>query len=121
MMAQIVSAALINECRVLAAPASCGSIPTSGGKEDHVSMGMTAALKLRQVVANIERIVAIELMCAAQGLEFRLPLRSSEALERARQTVRSVVPRLEEDRSLGAEIETLAAALREGAFAEWCE
>jgi histidine ammonia-lyase len=121
MMAQIVSAALINECQVLAAPASCGNIPTSGGKEDHVSMGMTAALKLRQVVGNIERIVAIELMCAAQGLEFRLPLRSSAALERARQTVRRVVPRLEEDRSLGAEIETLATVLRAGTFGEWCE
>jgi histidine ammonia-lyase len=120
MMAQIVAAALINECQVLAAPASCGNIPTSGGKEDHVSMGMAAALKLRQVVDNIERIVAIELMCAAQGLEFRLPLRSSALLEGARQAVRSVVPRLEEDRSLGAEIEALAAAVREEAFAEWC-
>lgn len=121
MIAQIVAAALINECQVLAAPASCGNIPTSGGKEDHVSMGMTAALKLRQVVGNIERIVAIELMCAAQGLEFRLPLRSSAALERARQTVRTVVARLEQDRSLGAEIEALAAAVREGAFNKWCE
>lgn len=121
MMAQIVAAALINECQVLAAPASCGNIPTSGGKEDHVSMGMAAALKLRQVVGNIEQIVAIELMCAAQGLDFRLPLRSSAPLEGARQAVRSVVPRLEEDRSLGAEIEALAAAVREGTFTEWCK
>ena len=73
MIAQIVAAALINECQVLAHPSSTGSIPTSGGKEDHVSMGMTGALKLRQIVENAERIVGIELMCAAQGLEFRAP------------------------------------------------
>ena len=76
MMAQIVAAALINECQVLSHPASTGSIPTDGGKEDHVSMGMTGALKLRQIVEHAERIVAIELMCAAQGLEFRRPLKA---------------------------------------------
>ncbi len=121
MMAQIVAAALINECQVLAAPASCGNVPTSGGKEDHVSMGMTGALKLRQIVENIERIVAIELMCAAQGLEFRLPLKSSPQLQRAQAAVRQVAPRLEEDRSLAAEIEALAGAERAGAFDAWCE
>ena len=83
MIAQIVAAALINECQVLAHPSSTGSIPTDGGKEDHVSMGMTGALKLRQIVENAERIVAIELMCAAQGLEFRRPLRASREVERA--------------------------------------
>ena len=71
MIAQIVAAALINECQVLSHPSSTGSIPTDGGKEDHVSMGMTGALKLRQIVENAERVVAIELMCAAQALEFR--------------------------------------------------
>ncbi len=120
MMAQIVAAALINECQVLAAPASCGNIPTSGGKEDHVSMGMTGALKLRQIVENVERVVAIELMCAAQGLEFRLPLKSSAEIQRAQAAVRQVVPRLEEDRSLAAEIEVLADAMRGGAFDAWC-
>ncbi|MFP5205123.1 MAG: histidine ammonia-lyase [Acidobacteriota bacterium] len=120
MMAQIVAAALINECQVLAAPASCGNVPTSGGKEDHVSMGMTAALKLRTVVENLERIVAIELMCAAQAVEFRLPLRSSGPIQRAQEAIRAVVPPLREDRTLGAEIEALAAALRGGAFDEWC-
>ncbi len=119
MMAQIVAAALINECQVLAAPASTGTIPTSGGKEDHVSMGMTGALKLRQIVENVERIVAIELMCAAQGLEFRRPLQPSLELRRAQAAVRAVVPRLEEDRSLAADIESLAAALRSGAFDGW--
>jgi histidine ammonia-lyase len=75
MIAQIVAAALINECQVLSHPSSTGSIPTDGGKEDHVSMGMTGALKLRQIVENVERIVAIELMCAAQAVEFRRPLK----------------------------------------------
>jgi histidine ammonia-lyase len=121
MMAQIVAAALINECQVLAAPASCGNVPTSGGKEDHVSMGMTAALKLRTIVDNLERIVAIELMCAAQAIEFRLPLRSSSTIQRAQETIRSVVPQLQEDRSLAPEIEALATAVREGAFDPWCE
>ncbi len=117
MIAQIVAAALINECQVMAAPSSTGTIPTSGGKEDHVSMGMTGALKLRRIVENLERIVAIELMCAAQGLEFHLPLKSSPQLCRAQEAVRQVVPRLEEDRSLAPEIEALAAAIREGRFA----
>lgn len=121
MMAQIVAAALINECQVLSHPASTGSIPTDGGKEDHVSMGMTGALKLRQIVENVERIVAIELMCAAQAVEFRRPLASSPALEGVIAAVRSVVPRLEQDRVLAAEIEALAAAVRAGKFDAWCD
>jgi histidine ammonia-lyase len=120
MMAQIVAAALINECQVLSHPSSTGSIPTSGGKEDHVSMGMTGALKLRQIVEHAERIVGIELMCAAQGLEFRKPLRPSGQIERAHDAVRAVVPPLEQDRVLGPEIEAMAAAVRAGAFNAWC-
>jgi histidine ammonia-lyase len=119
MIAQIVAAALINECQVLAHPSSTGSIPTDGGKEDHVSMGMTGAIKLRQIVEHVERIVAIELMCAAQALEFRRPLRSSPPLERVHDTVRAVVPRLEQDRVLATDIDALAAAVRSGAFNEW--
>jgi len=120
MMAQIVAAALINECQVLAHPSSTGSIPTSGGKEDHVSMGMTGAVKLRQIVENAERIAAIELMCAAQGLECRRPLKASGYMERAHDAVRAVVPRLDQDRVLAPEIEALAGAVRAGAFDEWC-
>jgi histidine ammonia-lyase len=120
MIAQIVAAALISECQVLAHPASTGNIPTDGGKEDHVSMGMTGALKLRQIVENTERIVGIELMCAAQGLEFRRPLKGSREVERAYAAVRVILPRLEEDRVLGPEVEALAAALRAGAFNGWC-
>jgi histidine ammonia-lyase len=121
MIAQIVSAALINECQVLAHPSSTGSIPTDGGKEDHVSMGMTGALKLRQIVDHAERILAIELMCAAQGIEFRRPLKSSAAIERAHTAVRAVVPRLEKDRTLAPDIDALALAIRAGKLDEWSE
>jgi histidine ammonia-lyase len=121
MMAQIVSAALINECQVLATPSSIGSIPTDGGKEDHVSMGMTGALKLRQIVEHAERIVAIELMCAAQAIEFRRPLQSSPSLERAVAAIRAVVPRLEQDRVLAPDMDAMARAVRSRAFDEWCE
>ena len=121
MIAQIVAAALINECQVLSAPSSTGTIPTDGGKEDHVSMGMTGALKLRSIVDNVERIVAIELMCAAQAIEFRRPLRSSPQLERVHEAVRAVVPRLEQDRVLAKDIDGLSAAVRSGAFNAWLD
>jgi histidine ammonia-lyase len=120
MMAQIVSAALINECQVLSHPSSTGTIPTSGGKEDHVSMGMTGALKLRQIAEHAERIVGIELMCAAQGLEFRRPLKSGAQVEEAYHAVRAVVPRLEQDRVLATDIDAIAQAIRSGAFDAWC-
>jgi histidine ammonia-lyase len=121
MIAQIVAAALINECQVLSHPSSTGSIPTDGGKEDHVSMGMTGALKLRQIVDQAERIVAIELMCAAQGLEFRKPLKPGREIALAYAKVRTVVPRLEQDRVLATDIDALADAVRAGAFDAWCE
>ena len=114
MIAQIAAAALINECQVLAHPASTGTIPTSGGKEDHVSMGMTGALKLRQIVENAERVTAIELMCAAQGLECRLPLKPGIGVGRAYEAVRQVVAPLAQDRVLAGDIERMAAAVREG-------
>ena len=119
MMAQIVSAALINECQVLATPSSVGSIPTDGGKEDHVSMGMTGALKLRRIVENAERVVGVELMCGAQAIEYRRPLRSSQSVEGAYAAVRKVVPSLVEDRVLSGDMEALADAVRNGAFAQW--
>lgn len=120
MIAQIASAALINECQVLAHPASTGTIPTSGGKEDHVSMGMTGALKLRQIVENVEHVVGIELICAAQAVESHRPLKSSPPIERALAAVRALVPRLEEDRVLSADIQALASAIRTGTFNPWC-
>jgi len=119
MIAQIVAAALINECQVLSHPSSTGSIPTDGGKEDHVSMGMTGAIKLRQIVEHTERILGIELMCAAQALEFRRPLKSSTKIEEAHEAVRKVVPRLERDRVLAPDIDSLATAIRAGKLDAW--
>jgi histidine ammonia-lyase len=117
MIAQYAAAALVNECQVLSHPAGAGSIPTSAGQEDFNSMGALAALKARTVVENASQVVATELVCAVQGLEFHRPLRSTDALEDAVARVRSYVPRVEEDRSLAGELEGLATALRAGELA----
>jgi histidine ammonia-lyase len=82
-------------------------------------MGMTGALKLRQIVDNAERVLAIELMCAAQGLEFRKPLKPGREIGRAQGVVRSLVRRLEKDRVLAGDIDTLALAVRAGKFDAW--
>jgi len=119
MIAHVAVAALLNEAKVLAHPSSADSVPTSGGKEDHVSMGMTAALKLRQIVANAEYALAIELMAAAQGLEYRLPLKPARAVGRAAAAVREVVAPLTEDRVLSTDIERLAGEIRAGRFDLW--
>jgi histidine ammonia-lyase len=114
MIAQYAAAALVNECQVLSHPAGAGSIPTSAGQEDFNSMGALAALKARTVVENASHVVATELVCAVQGLEFHRPLRSTEALEHAAALVRSYVPRVVEDRPLAGELAALATALRNG-------
>ena len=116
MIAQYAAAALVNECQVLAHPAGAGSIPTSAGQEDFNSMGALAALKARTVVAHAARVVAIELVCACQGIEFHRPLRTTGVLEEALTRVRRVVPALGRDRALSGEIEALAGALRSGAL-----
>jgi histidine ammonia-lyase len=117
MVAQYVAAALVNENKVLAHPASADSIPTSAGTEDFNSMGATAAWKARRVLRNAQRVTAIELLCAMQALDCRAPLCSGARLEEARRRVRGIVPRLEEDRALGGDIERLAQALAEGLLA----
>jgi len=119
MIAHVAAAALLNEAKVLAHPASCDSVPTSGGKEDHVSMGMTAALKFRQIVENAERMLAIELLCAAQGLEYRLPLKPARRVGEAVAVVRQHVRALADDRVLAPDIEALAGAVRQGWFDAW--
>jgi histidine ammonia-lyase len=116
MMAQVTAAALLVEARVLAHPASIDNVPTDGGKEDHVSMGMTAASKLRSIVENAEYAIAIELLAAAEGLEYRQPLKPGRGVNRAREIVREIVPRLTRDRSLSADIQQLAEAIRHGRF-----
>jgi histidine ammonia-lyase len=116
MIAQISAASLLNECRVLAHPASTDNVPTSGGKEDHVSMGMTAALKLRSIAGNLTHILAIELICAAQGIDYRAPLRPGAGVAAAHRAVRQRVAPLGRDRVLAGDVLALAAAIEEGAF-----
>jgi histidine ammonia-lyase len=116
MIAHVAAAALLNEARVLSHPASVDNVTTSAGKEDHVSMGMTGALKLRAIVEAAEHLVAIELLVGAEGLEHRRPLRAGAGVERAFQAVRKIAAPLERDRSLSHEIARVAAAVRQGAF-----
>jgi histidine ammonia-lyase len=114
MMAHVTAAALASESKALAHPASVDSIPTSAGKEDHVSMGPTAAWKAARVVANTSRVLGVELLAACEALELRRPLRSSASLEAVLALVRGRVPAHGQDRVLGPEIEALAALLRGG-------
>jgi histidine ammonia-lyase len=116
MMLQIVAAALLNEAKVLAHPASIDNVPTDGGKEDHVSMGMTGAVKLRSIVELSEMAVAIELIAAAEGLEYRAPLQPGQGVRSAYELVRQSVPRLTVDRAMSAEIEAIVEAIRDGQF-----
>src|SRR2546423_4786358 len=116
MIAHVAAASLVNEARVLAHPASVDNITTSGGKEDHVSMGMTSALKLRSIVDLAENLLAIELLAAAEGLEHRRPLKAGAGVERAFATVRKFSPPLTEDRSLANDIARVAEAIRNGDF-----
>jgi histidine ammonia-lyase len=116
MIAHVAAASLLNEARVLAHPASVDNITTSGGKEDHVSMGMTSALKLRSIVDLAESLVAIELLAAAQGLEHRRPLKAGRGVERALAAVRKISPPLTHDRALSGDIARVAEAIRRGDF-----
>jgi histidine ammonia-lyase len=116
MTAHVAAASLVNEARVLAHPASVDNIPTSGGKEDHVSMGMTSALKLRAIVDLAENLFAIELLAAAEGLEHRRPLKAGVGVERAFAGVRKIAPPLTEDRALSGDIARVAEAIRRGDF-----
>ena len=104
MLAHVTAAALASENKGLSHPASTDSIPTSADKEDHVSMGQTAALKLRRTVRNVRRILAIELLAACQAVDLLRPLRSSEMLERVHARVRERVPVWREDRVMADDI-----------------
>jgi histidine ammonia-lyase len=116
MIPQYVAASLVSENKALCHPASVDSIPTSAGQEDHVSMGNAAGLKAWQVIDNVERVLAIELLAGAQGVEFLAPLQPGEGVAAARAFVRSLSPRLEDDRPLSSDIETVAAAVRDGSL-----
>lgn len=116
MLAQVTAAALASENKVLAHPASVDSIPTSGNKEDYVSMGMGAALKARPVLANVSTILAIELLAAAQGIDFLAPLKTGRQAHRALALVRSVSSKVEQDRPLAPDIEAVRQLIARGEF-----
>ncbi len=116
MIAHVAAVALLNEAKILAHPASVDNLPTSAGKEDHVSMGMTGALKLRTIVEDAESVLAIELLAAAEGLKFRRPLKAGLGVECAYATLRGLVPPRDEDRVLSPDIERVAEAIRRGDF-----
>jgi histidine ammonia-lyase len=116
MIPQYVAASLVSENKVLCHPASVDSIPTSAGQEDHVSMGNAAGLKAWQVLANAELTVAIELLAGAQAVELLAPLAPGAGAAATRAFVRSLSPRLRDDRSLAEDIEAVAAAIRDGSL-----
>jgi histidine ammonia-lyase len=121
MIPQYVAASLVSENKVLAHPASVDSIPTSAGQEDHVSMGNAAGLKALAVLDNAERALAIELLAGAQAIEFLAPLQPGEGVRAVHALVRGLSERLIEDRSLSADIERVAGAIRSGAVLEAAE
>ncbi len=112
MIPQYTAAALLNECKVLSTPACVDSIPTSLGQEDHVSMGAQSALKCRQILENVETVLAIEMMCAAQALDYRLPIKPGVGPRVALETLRKTIPHAEEDRIYGEDIQTALDILR---------
>jgi histidine ammonia-lyase len=121
MMLQVTAAALTSECKVLSHPASVDSIPTSGNKEDHVSMGMGAALKLKKVIENLKNVLAIELLCAAQGIDFLAPLKPGRGTQKAYQWVRSASRTVRKDRSLARDISQVGTLIEERKFSQLLE
>src|SRR5205085_1764933 len=121
MIPQYVAASLVSENKSLCHPAGVDSIPTSAGQEDHVSMGNASGLKAWQVLANAERVLAIELLAGVQGVEFLAPLQPGIGVRAVRELVRSLSPRLRDDRQLSGDIETVAEAVRSGAVVEAVE
>ncbi len=116
MIPQYTSAALVTENKTLCFPASADSIPTSLGQEDHVSMGSISGRKFNQVLGNLENILAVELMFAAQGLEFRRPAKCSDYVENAFELIRTKVLKLEDDRLIGEDILAIAEIIRQRKF-----
>ena len=116
MIPQYTTAALVSENKSLCFPASCDSIPTSLGQEDHVSMGSISARKFNQILNNLEKILAIELLYAAQAIEFRRPLKCSAILEENLGIIRSKVPKLQEDRLIKKDIDAMISLVEQRAF-----
>jgi histidine ammonia-lyase len=116
MIAQVAAASLVSENKVLAHPASVDSIPSSAGREDHVSMGATAALKLATIGDHVRDVLAIELLCAAQGLDLRRPLRTTAKLEAVHAVIRSRVPAMMVDRPLSPDIAAVRGLIDDGSL-----
>jgi histidine ammonia-lyase len=121
MLTQYTAGALVCENRVLSHPAATGSIPAAADQEDFVSMGMTTALKTRQIIDNSQAVIAIEMMAAAQALDFRRPLRASPGVEAAYEVIRKYVPYLDEDRPLYDDINRLKEVVASGEILEAVE
>jgi histidine ammonia-lyase len=117
MLAQYSAAAAVNELKTTAHPAAADTIPTSANQEDHVSMGATSALLLRDAVDRGTTVLAVEALCAARGLDLRAPLRPGRGVAAAHATVRSVVPPLDGDRSPAPDIAALSEVIRAGSLA----
>jgi histidine ammonia-lyase len=116
MIPQYTSAALVTENKTLCFPASADSIPTSLGQEDHVSMGSISGRKFNQVLGNLVNILSVELMFAAQGLEFRRPAKCSKVIEENFTILRSKVAKLEDDRLIGKDMLAIAELINERKF-----
>lgn len=116
MLGQVVAASLVSENKTLSHPASVDSLPTSANQEDHVSMSTFAGRKVNDIVTNLERVLAIELICAAQGIEFHEDLDTSPPLEKAHEQIRDHVPFLEEDRSMRSDVEEMISLVRSEEF-----
>jgi histidine ammonia-lyase len=119
MMAQVTAAALASENKSHAHPASVDSIPTSANQEDHVSMATFAARRLHTMLDNVDDIVAIELLAAAQGIDFHHPQKSSPAIEDVMTAIRELSPPFKEDRSLSADIRRIAVTIDEGEYCHY--
>ncbi|MEO0628893.1 MAG: aromatic amino acid lyase, partial [Bacteroidota bacterium] len=119
MILQYTTAALVSENKTLCFPASADSVPTSLGQEDHVSMGSISGRKALQVVGNLEKILGIELLTAAQAFEFRKPLRSGPLLEEVHNRLRKLVPFAEVDRVFAPDIEIAARLIQDGQLLQW--
>jgi len=118
MMLQVTAAALVSEMKALAAPHSVDSIPTSANQEDYVSMGMGAARRLRPMLENLRNVLAIELLCACQGIDLLAPLKTSSTGQRIYTAIRGVSPKVEQDRSLAGDIAAVAALIAAGQLHE---
>jgi histidine ammonia-lyase len=121
MMAHVTAAALTSELKTLAHPASADTIPTSGNKEDHVSMSMSAGLKASRALELAHLVIAVELLCACQAIDLLAPLRTSPPLARAHDFIRTRVPTLDADRSTSRDLASITRMIASGAVEQACE